>query len=164
MSISFPRVLAALVTSAALALLSGCGVLSDDAPRNEGGQVTADADTGAMSVRLGDCISDVSKLDGEVATVPVTPCDSPHQGEVYAELEITDSSLPADVSTQANDFCMGEISAFIGGELPEEYTDLSVMFLHPTEQTWILGDRLVQCIVFSEGGQLTGSLKGVGAA
>ncbi len=160
---SAPRTLAVWAIGAALTL-TGCGILSNEAPRDEGGQVTADADAGAMTLRLGDCISDVAQLDGEVSTVPVTPCDSPHQGEVYAELELTGADLPEDVSTQSDDFCMGEIIGFLGGEPTEPYTDLAVMYLHPTEQTWMLGDRLIQCVVYSEAGGLTGSLKGVAAA
>ncbi len=156
------RRLLALAATGALSLLGGCAA-GMEAPRDEGGQVTADSDAGAMTVRLGDCISDVSELDGQVETVPVTPCDSPHQGEVYAELKLTEDKLPEDVSTRANDFCMAEIVGFIGGEPPEEYTDLAVMYLHPTEQTWLLGDKLVQCIVYSEAGGLTGSLKGIAA-
>lgn len=159
---TLPR-LAALVAGAALTLLTGCGLLNDEAPRDEQGQVTADADASAMTVRLGDCISEVGLLDGQVETVPVTPCDSPHQGEVYAEFELTGSGLPGDVATQANDFCMDEIAGFLGGDPPQEYSDLAVMYLHPTEQSWILGDRMVQCIIYSEAGGLTGSLKGVAA-
>lgn len=157
------RVLAAAVVPAALALLTGCGLLSNDAPRDEGGQVTAEADAGAMTLRLGDCISDVSELFGEVETVPVTPCDTPHQGEVYAEMKLTDSNLPDDVSTQANDFCMGEVLGFLGGEPTGDLAELQVMYLHPTPQTWLLGDRVIQCVVYSEDGGLTGSLKDVAA-
>lgn len=160
MSLSAPRAVAALAVSAAL-VLTGCGFLTSEAPRDEGGQVTADADAGAMTLRLGDCISDVNLLGEQVDTVPVTPCDSPHQGEVYAELELTDSSLPDDVSTRADDFCMGEIVGFLGGEPSGEYADLGVMSMYPTAQSWLLGDRMIQCIVANEAGGLTGSLKGI---
>lgn len=153
------RVLAAVAAGATL--LTGCSFLSGDAPRDESGQVTSSADAGAMNVRLGDCISDVALLDGTVETVPVVPCDQPHQGEVFAEQELTESSLPDDVPARADDFCMGEVVGFLGGEPTGDYANLGIMYLYPTAQSWMLGDRKIQCIIADEEGKLTGSLKGV---
>lgn len=164
MSHPVPRVLVALATAAAAALFAGCSLLNSDAPRDQGGQVTAAADAGAMSVRLGDCIGNVADLGGQVETVPVAPCSDPHQGEVYAEKALTDNKLPDDIEGVADEFCMGEILDFLGGDPAEKYPDLSVMYLHPTPQSWLLGDKLVQCIVYSEAGGLTGSLKGAVAS
>ncbi|MGC3955564.1 MAG: hypothetical protein QM804_15160 [Propionicimonas sp.] len=94
--------------------------------------MTAAADAGAMSVRLGDCICNVADLGGQVETVPVAPCSDPHQGEVYAEKALTDNKLPDDIEGVADEFCMGEILDFLGGDPAEKYPDLSVMYLHPT--------------------------------
>lgn len=146
-----------------LLLLTGCGMLTADAPRGAGGQVTADADAGAMTLRLGDCISDIGLLGEEVDTVPVTPCDTPHEGEVYAEMRLTDPSLPEDVPARAETFCVDQLPGFLGGDPTDEYADLGLMSLYPTATSWLIGDRMIQCIVADEGGGLTGSLRGVAA-
>ncbi len=152
-----------ILLPALLLLLSGCGMLTSEAPRGEGGQVTADADAGAMTLRPGDCISDIGLLGEQVDTVPVTPCDSPHEGEVYAELRLTDPSLPDDAPARAEVFCTDELPGFLGGDPSGDYADLGVMTLYPTSTSWLIGDRLIQCIIADEAGGLTGSLRGVAA-
>lgn len=142
-----------------LALLAGCALLSGEPPRDSSGQVTADADAGALTLKVGDCISDMDGLSGEVGTVPVTPCETPHQGEVFAEKLLTESELPEDVATQAEEFCIGEVVGFLGGEPTGDLAELEVVYLAPTTQTWVLGDRAIQCVIYSTDGGLTGSLR-----
>jgi hypothetical protein len=161
------RLLAAVATAAvSLTLLSGCGlfdqVLSDgDAPRDEpGGEVTASAEADAFKILQGDCI-DMTALDGydeaaegeefEVDSVPVVPCDEPHTGEVYSEMDMEGDKYPGEKAVEKafDDWCYDEFEKFVGVSYDE--SKYSYTGLYPTKDTWeMLDDRTIQCIVSSE--------------
>ncbi|MDQ7992719.1 MAG: septum formation family protein [Propionicimonas sp.] len=158
------RLAAALAAAVLIPVLTGCGVLSSltgDAPRDDSGQVTSTADADAFKLRVGDCISDMESLSGEFESAPVAPCDTPHQGEIYAEQKLTDPDLsrPAGVPERADDFCGDSLNDFLGGEPTAEHETLELASLFPTDESWVLGDRTIQCVVYDPAGGLTGSLR-----
>jgi len=156
---------AAIAVIALCPLLTGCGVLSlltEEAPRDDAGQVTASANAGALTLRVGDCIANLDLLSSEFESAPVVPCDQPHQAEVYAERELEgDLSQPANLDDQADEFCFGEVEGFLGGAPGEELADLEVISFTPTKEGWVMGDHKVPCVVAGASTEaLTGTLRG----
>lgn len=152
------RVATGLVVVFAVPVLAGCSLLSalsGQPPRGEDGQVTASADAGAFSLRVGDCITTLGD-EGEFESLPVAPCEGPHEGEVYAEKTFTEVDRPPNLDELADEFCGQELATFLGGDNPE----LEISVFTPTVEGWGFGDRLVQCVVTSPDGSSTGSLRG----
>ncbi len=141
---------------AALAL-TGCTVGST--PRNTAGQVTAQASVDAFQVKVGDCTG--SLKEGDVSDLQVIPCADAHFYEAFGSTQLTEGSYPgeSEVTKEANKFCTAEFKTFIG--LATKDSGYDMFFLYPVEKSWATGDREVLCLVGSDKGKITGSLKGI---
>lgn len=154
-----------LAISATAALLSGCGVIQQfigggDATRDETGEVIEGTDTGdVFLLQVGDCIND-SELDEVVTTLPIVPCDEPHDSEVYSEATLVGDAYPGDdvVGTQADEACYGAFAAFVG--LDYESSVLEYYPFTPVAEGWAQGDRVVSCVIYDPATQTTGTLEG----
>ena len=103
----------------------------------------------------GDIVSEVERLD----------CDDPHTYEAYHSVDHPATSTDAYIGDEAmSDFaeeaCLGAFEDFIG--IPYEESALFYFYLQPTAETWNVGDREILCSVYSEEGDLTGSVEGSG--
>ncbi|RPF19800.1 septum formation family protein [Myceligenerans xiligouense] len=164
------RGVAAVVGAAlAIGMLSGCSAIdsflegtSDEAPRDENGEITEASDADAMSVEIGDCL-DIAELENQATftDLPVMPCDEEHTGEIYAEKDLANGEYPGekDVTAEADTFCEGEFEAFVG--VPYSESELYFWSFYPTEASWQQEDRTVQCVLESEK-PVTDTLEGVG--
>lgn len=161
----------ALLSVTALALvatLSGCGSVLDQllgeapppAQRDEpGGEVTASADADVFTLALGDCLDyrAVSEQT-ELTTLPIVPCADEHDSEVYAEKKLTQEEFD-DLDTVAAEYCYDEFALFVGVTYEESVYDFSYFF--PTDQSWLTGDDVLQCVIVTpEGEPATGTLEG----
>lgn len=160
------RLLLGLVAiSATTALLSGCSVIQQfigggDATRDESGEVVEGTDSGdVFLLQVGDCINDAD-LGEVVTTLPIVPCDEPHDSEIYAETTLAGDEFPGDdvVSTQADEACYGAFAGFVG--LDYESSVLEYYPFTPTADGWAQGDHLVSCVIYDPSTQTTGSLEG----
>lgn len=159
-----------VVGTLTLALLtSGCGAILDEiagpseAQRDEpGGQVTEASDADVFSVQVGDCLVSEKLPDGtEVESVPVVPCSEPHDLEIYAETELAEGDFPGEeaVAATAEEFCYGEFEPFVGLVYEESAHDF--WYFTPLESGWTtMGDRTVQCVLDTQGTDVTTSLQG----
>ncbi|WP_265522510.1 septum formation family protein [Oerskovia flava] len=165
------RSVTTLVASlAAVALLSGCGAIQNalggaaDAQRDEpGGQITAASQADVFSLQVGDCLDQSAESAGEIESLPVVPCSDPHDGEIYAELELPAGDFPgADaVNARADEFCIAEFEPFVG--VAYEDSELYFWSMTPLEAGWqALDDRVVQCVLDTAPELVTGSLAGSG--
>jgi hypothetical protein len=150
---------ASLLGSAAIAglLVVGLGACSDDPERDESGAVTEGGDESVFDIAVGDCMSDQSAT-GEVADVPVVPCEEPHASEVFHTYEIPGDTFPGDFTQVTQEQCGPAFQQFVG--VPAEQSALTLTWLEPTAQTWAEGDRELVCIVEDPAGNVTGSLQG----
>lgn len=152
------RTIGAAMALAAVLTLAAC---SDDEPRRDAeGNVTEAADAaGIFDVQVGDCIG---AFDEESVTeLPVTPCDQPHDQEVYASFEVEDAAeFPGHdaIREQANERCLAEFESFVG--IGYDESELYVEFLTPSEDSWGEGDREVLCTVYDPSGPTEGGLRG----
>jgi len=159
------RALGALALVSATAALSGCAFLSQftgagEAQRDTEGQVVEGNDsTDVFTLRVGDCLNDADATE-EVETVPTTPCDGPHDSEVYASVIMTEDSYPGQdaILERADAECLTEFEAFVGGGYNDSPYDFSYYF--PTEGSWSEGDREILCVIYDPAGPVTGSLEG----
>ena len=123
-----------------------------------------------FSLKVGDCYNmpDVSETDFglEVSDVELVNCDQPHEFEVFAVIQLPDSSWNGYdyVSQQAEIGCVNKFEAFVG--IKYDYSTLWVYPLFPTEFTWNeTDDREVTCTIIEESNtgeiiKVTGSAKG----
>ncbi|MEV6281440.1 DUF4190 domain-containing protein [Kribbella sp. NPDC051770] len=114
-----------------------------DPERDASGQVTATADVAPEKLRVGDCVAEVQ--EGEVQDIKVQPCSQPNGGKVYAVFELPKGSFPGldAVQASAETGCTDRWK-----QLREQATDLSdIFYLHPTEDSWSLGDHSVTCLL-----------------
>ena len=157
----FKKGIAAVAAAAAVLLLASCSLLESDAPRDDSGQVTEATTISVFKLQTGDCFDRASMGTGEVNTVKVIPCDEPHDSEIFAEKTLTGATYPGSeaVQEEADEFCYGEFEPFVG----IAYDDSLHYFysLTPTQGSWDQdNDRLLQCIIISNEGDISHSLKG----
>ncbi|GAA1700631.1 hypothetical protein GCM10009792_21000 [Microcella alkalica] len=159
------RALGVLAVASATAALSGCAFLSQftgagEAQRDTEGQVVeGNESTDVFTLRVGDCLNDSGATE-QVETVPTTPCDEPHDSEVYASVIMTEDDYPRQeaILERADVECLTEFEAFVGGSWDDSPYDFSYYF--PTEGSWGEGDREILCVIYDPAGPVTGSLEG----
>ena len=146
--------------------LSGCsaieGVLGAGEPERDDatGEITEAGEADAFAITVGDCLN-TSELGTEVQTVPTVPCGEPHEGEVFAAMDLPEGDFPGEeaVTAESETFCRAEFETFIG--LPYDDSALYFLSLYPTAQSWEMNDdREILCIVEDSSGKATGSLAG----
>ena len=133
---------AALVTSVAVA----AGSLSSS-DRDATGEVTERSTVSAFEVRRGDCLNGLD--DGtEIRAVEVVPCERAHQAEVLSGFRLQDGAFPGlrAVVSEADRRCGARLVA----ASPPRRNGAVPFFLHPTRESWALGDRVVTCIASFE--------------
>jgi hypothetical protein len=116
-----------------------------------------------FDIGVGDCFN--APDEEVVSEVELLDCDDPHTYEAYhSEDHPAASSEPyigdEAMSKYADEVCLGEFEAFVG--TPYQESALFYFYLQPTEETWDVGDREILCSVYSEEGDLTGSVEGSG--
>jgi hypothetical protein len=163
-----PRHSAAQVGAVAIlvVLLAGCSDLGEQAPddqpvRDDEGLIVEPNDqTDAFALEVGDCLDD-DALRGEVQTVPTVACTEPHDSEIYASHQLELSPYPGNeaIIAQAEALCETSFEVFVG--VPYLDSPLDYSFYHPTQQSWVTGDREVLCVIYDPAGPVTGSLEGV---
>jgi hypothetical protein len=128
-------------------------------------------DTGEVwvfDIEVGDCFdtSDIESGDGLVATtVRLVDCDEPHFAEVFSIEELdTPSGEPfpgVEARNEASQaLCEAGFEAFVG--VPVAASDLVLLWLAPTAESWDDDDRAVTCAVASDDPDepLVGSVEG----
>ncbi len=163
------RVVAVACGPVAVAALSGCAALGGDVASrvveggdgrpSPGGQAVREVD--AAAVRVGDCLLEpIPQTDDEIESLMTISCLERHAEEVYAAVRLTGDEFPGvdTVGVSASTECMERFEEYVG--LPYSESVLEFGFLTPTEESWDLGDRFVQCTVYHpDGERLTGSVR-----
>jgi Domain of unknown function (DUF4328)/Septum formation len=133
---------AALVISVAVA----AGSLSSS-DREATGEVSERGAVSVFELRPGDCLNGLDEA-AAIRAVEVVPCEEAHQAEVLSEVRMQGGEFPgmAAVTSVAERRCGARVAAAAAprrnGPVP--------FFLHPTRQSWALGDRVITCIASFE--------------
>jgi len=139
-------IVVAAVVGAAVAL-GGAGGSSS------GGEVSA------AKLVVGHCVDGLRESD-DVAGLPVLPCEQPHEGEVFAIVELPAGPYPGDetLGQQAQRECLKQFEEYAPSSVADDKVEL--FYLHPSELSWTAGDRGVTCVATDPTTKRTGSLKG----
>jgi hypothetical protein len=124
--------------------------------------------TNVFSLEVGDCFNDPEEWEEieeeeeefeEFNSLPVVPCEQPHDNEIFASLEQPDGEYPGDEEIEglAFDGCVAEFEPYVGVRALESEFDFWEMM--PSAESWAMGDRQVLCALFGEE-QKTGSAQG----
>lgn len=138
-------------------LLGGCQFLGIGA---KSGKIPART-MSVFHLGVGDCLNPPSKVQAQVSTLSVVPCQSPHTEQVYALLEDKAGDNypgPTKLESFANAKCLQHFDAFVG--IAYQESSLFYTYLLPSVRSWAEGDRTVSCIVTTTGLKLTSSAKG----
>jgi hypothetical protein len=126
--------------------------------------LTACQSLAGATADVGDCVQ-VSDLGEEIQSLPIVPCDEPHEAEVYAVFDLdSDGAYNEDaLAVEIDDECLSRFEDFVGTSYDESVLD--VYLIYPLEEGWATGDREVTCAVLqpdATGGveEVTGTLKG----
>jgi Septum formation/Domain of unknown function (DUF4190) len=113
----------------------------------------------ATDVQVGDCIETTPGDYANVKTLPKVSCDKPHEGEVYALLQVSGDTFPGQ--TALRDEYDKQCESALGTYSPKAAADSAyqIYVLYPTQQTWDKGDRRVACLTITTD-KRTGSVKG----
>ncbi|GAB2670326.1 DUF4190 domain-containing protein [Kribbella swartbergensis] len=126
-------------------LVVGIAVFGDGEPdRDASGQVTTTQGTRADKLRVGDCVKEIKEA-AEVRNLELVPCDQPNGGKVFAVFDLPAGKWPglAAVQKAAEKGCVDRWAAT--GKPLDEGSD--IIYLHPIENGWSLGDRGTTCLV-----------------
>ncbi|MEG9225816.1 DUF4190 domain-containing protein [Aeromicrobium sp. Sec7.5] len=132
------------------------------ADRDDDGEVTSEGEVFAEDLQVGDCFSeDLGSGEDEVYTVSATPCDEPHNAEVFHEFDLDDGDYPAesDIWDLADEGCYAAFEPWVGQSY--EDSDLDFSYYYPTIQSWKYDDRAISCVVLARD-DVTGTLEGSG--
>ena len=143
----------------------------DSTTRDEAGQITVQGELGAFVTKLGDCINDVPQGSSEellkVSTVTGVPCDQPHNWQVIHKGEITLGEFSeSEVERKSKILCDAALERIIDSfdesdyERVAPFEDSYTNFFLPTAESWVEGDRTVDCIIGSNEETYTDSFLG----
>ena len=121
--------------------------------------LASDSDiVGADEVEVGDCIEEIPQ-EARVETVETVDCQQPHAGEVYAQLAVPDVDFPGEdaIVEKYASKCEPELASYSSAAAQD--MSISLVYLHPTQETWERGDRAVHCIAVTLPPR-SGSIKG----
>ncbi|REK21975.1 MAG: hypothetical protein DWQ40_03470 [Actinobacteria bacterium] len=116
-----------------------------------------------FSIEQGDCFNDEGDMNDQISSVPIVECSEPHDNEVYAVFEMTESEFPGfDVTADmADNQCLPEFESFVGTAYAD--SELEFGWLIPTEESWSSGDRQIVCFLFRlDLGKMTGTMEDSG--
>jgi hypothetical protein len=117
------------------------------------------------SLRERTCLVDVSFEQGANVKAAVTiPCRRTHDAEVYAVIDLEEgrrAEFPGagNLNGRANGRCRNRFEKFVG--VPFTKSELDIVTLRPTPESWSEGDRSVVCLITElDNGPLKGSAEG----
>ena len=152
-------------------VLVGAGVagynIATQADRDSSGAIVDAGNIGAFQLRNGDCFNDAGfTFEGQeqISSLPGVPCSQPHDNEVYAVFDVSLTSYPSSEDAMfehALEKCLDRFAGFVG--IQYEASELDILTLYPTPESWQQNDREVVCAVYDMNSmQLVGSARDLG--
>ena len=132
-----------------VAVFGGVAAFGDDTTRNEQNEIIEAGGLGAFVIEVRDCLNLPNELS-EVQSVEGVPCSQPHHAQAYAIFDVTGfgDAFPGSAAfeEQASQGCYDRFEGFVG--LSYEESELDIMTLEPTEESWTqLDDREIVCLL-----------------
>ena len=125
------------------------------------GVVAAACTPSVLTLSIGTCFDDPDSFE-EVEDIPIIDCDSPHDNEVFANVDMTGSDYPGfeAVNNRAFQICEDNFAGYLGISYDESIYDIA--WFNPTADTWDIGDREVICFAYDlTYEKITGTVNGI---
>ena len=138
------RTKAVLTLALTTTILAAC-----EAERNESGEIATAGSVDAFAIRVGDCFNDEILESDEVFDVRGVPCAEPHDNEVYATFDMTESSFPGEERAYeiGDEGCLERFEGYVGATYDESV--LMYYPMVPTEGSWSQRkDREIVCVTY----------------
>ena len=154
---AWSRVLALAAVAAAATVLAGCSIFGTAEPATSPTPEPTGS-TDVFDLTVGDCITE-SAIEGEVDTVVVVDCATPHAREAFASITMDNGDFPGDqeVEDESVAQCTTAFDTFVGMDYAE--STLQFATIYPTSGSWDAGDREILCLIADPAGDTTGSLE-----
>ena len=143
-------------------VLVGTATACSDDDDNSSSDTTVANGVKVFDLEPGDCFLNPESTD--VSDVEQTPCDEPHDAEVFAVYDLAfdrDADFPgaSQVQSAAQEGCQAEFEGYVGQ--PYEDSPYFLSAIAPTQRTWEgRDDREVVCsLITATGEQLEESLR-----
>ena len=111
---------------------------------------------------VGSCVNGIGdQANLSPSSYRAVDCDAAHDNEVVGETTYTGSGgFPGNdaLGNFARVPCLEAFRSYVGVDF--ETSSLDMIFIVPTDVSWLKGDRLISCVALSKDGKLTGSVKG----
>jgi hypothetical protein len=117
------------------------------------------AATGAVSprnLRPGDCF--MVKLGVVLTSIPLLPCSTPHDAQIFANVRIPDSSYPgssAKTLQAALKLCEPAAYSYTNGRIDL----LDIAAYYPTSAIWAMGDHTAHCVLYDPRQKFVGDVR-----
>jgi hypothetical protein len=124
--------------------------------------VARDTVAEANDVREGDCVRDVPDVNRAVTSLTAVSCAEPHRAEVVRVIVVPDGDFPGEaaLARRAQDECARGLAAYAPRAAQDQR--LSLLYLHPRQASWMLGDRQITCLAVHADAPATGSIRRTG--
>jgi len=116
-----------------------------------------------FSLEVGTCFNDEGTGPDEISSVPEVDCSEPHDNEVFALIDYTESDVypgTAEMTEIGTNVCIEQFDAYVGIAYLE--SELEVFAITPSESSWNdSNDREVICALYNlDLSKMTGSMQG----
>lgn len=120
-----------------------------------------------FSLPVGTCfndeVSEEGTLSDEISSVPEVDCSEPHDNEVFALVQYTETDVypgEATLNEIGTGLCIEQFDEYVGIDYLE--SELEVFVITPTEGSWNNDDdREIICALYNlDFSKLTGSMQG----
>jgi hypothetical protein len=145
----------------AIVVAVALGSRSASAPPSSAPNVSGNKSVDVFSLTTGDCFDNpTTAAVKSVSNVTQTPCDVPHNAQIYATFKLKGSMLsyPGTAKTEslAETGCNSRAAASL--DRPKLTNSMGIRFLFPVEGSWLAGRRTVSCMIVNTTPTLTSSL------
>ena len=125
--------------------------------RSSNGTVIRAGQISPAQLHIGDCVKIPLSLQSGIRSLPVVPCSTPHNGQVFAAFQALNSDYPGReaLTQQGLTDCQSQMAGFLGTSM----TLLDVGAFVPDSTGWSLGDRTEHCLLIDRRHDITGDIR-----
>lgn len=139
---------------AAVVGISAWGIAGEDnSTRDDTGSIVAAGEVGAFVTRVGDCYESLSN-ESTVTTVPGVPCTTAHHWQVFHKEDSTLTEYDEDLlDKEMVAVCNSALENLVYGmsdETYETFRSSETTYFFPTSESWVQGDRTIDCLQGSD--------------
>jgi hypothetical protein len=138
--------------------------VASQARRSAAGTVSRSGQVDVFSLQVGDCFQNPPAIQTALGVTSVTavPCTTPHNAQIFAQLNATDPAYPGSQALldETAHGCQAREAASL--DKSKITNTMTLHFLFPEPDSWTNGRRTLTCFVLDSTQDLTSSLLSTG--